>query len=175
MKTETSLFVLLLTACTPYAPPAPDIPQAELILKSNLQDDEGTAKDWSRVENFFVAYADSGCEQVLGVLAGFRGFGSLRGPQERVSVAAGKRVYILVNSKTATHAQVGQQQTVRSCHNFVSYIPEDGHVYEMHQVDRGPRTQERCLTTLRDVSRGQQPGSFAEHQIEGRCAQTIGR
>jgi len=174
-KTVKWLAMLLLAACASYSPPAPDAQQAELILKSNLQDDTATTKNWSRVHNFFHAFADAGCTQHPGSLAAFRGFGDMRGPQETVKVAAGKRIYIRADSQTGTHAQVGQRQTNRVCYNFVSFMPEAGQVYEMRQTDPGPFSTQGCTVQLRNVNEPPPAKSFIEHKFEGQCARLVGK
>jgi hypothetical protein len=175
-KTAKWLAMLLLAGCTSYPTPAPNTAQAELILKSNLDEDGAApARNWSRIHNFFYAFADVGCLEPQGPLAGFRGFGSLRGPQESVKVPAGKRVYIRASSQSATHAQPGQKQTTRNCYNLVSFVPEDGQVYEMHQRDDGPIGPQGCVTTLRNMKEQQPTKLLLEHRIEGQCARLIGR
>lgn len=160
---------LLLAACAVYSPPAPDAPQAELVITSNLKDPPRDR--YEPVHNMYLAYADGGCQKVLGGVAKFVGL-FLVHPEEVVRVAAGTRIYIRADSRSATPAQPGQIEYVRNCYNLVSFVPEAGQRYEMRQTI-GPGGA--CTTTVRNKD---QPGpvqSYIEHPFEGECARQLGR
>ena len=127
-----------------------------------------------RTATWLLVPALAGCLQPLGGLAKFV---SLFGQApEVVRVAAGTRIYIRAASTSSTRS--GQQVITSYCHNLVSFIPEAGHDYLLHQ-DVGQEAtafgaRAACRITLGSI--GEPPvASFVEHEFQGECARQIGR
>lgn len=176
MRLATSLVGVLLAGCALYSAPGPDVPAADLILSSNLADDPfGTGENGERAynKNDFYAFADAGCETLLGGLGLFQAHD---GGRKTVRVEAGKRIYI----RTGWANQVpidATREARRSCFNLVSFVPEAGETYELTQDILKERDafgfRAQCRAMVRTFAGRGPTKSFQDHEFRGQCAEQI--
>jgi hypothetical protein len=79
------------------------------------------------------------------------------------SVPAGQRLYLRATSEIVHWDQGGM--TGGSCTNLVSFIPQDGHTYDVAQsnVDR------QCATSITDAATGEAPSTFQSEPLRWTC------
>ena len=151
---------LLLSGCgSLYLSPKPDNETAIIHIKSN----HGASGSF----NLYTAYENDQCQNTSGY-GNIKGFSWATDNEETIYANSNKRIY-LVSSYTIMGYQGktkdNKQVVARACFNQTSFIPENGHRYEVKQT---PSLTD-CKTSIIDISNGHIPNSVIHHPIPEAC------